>query len=38
VPAFYPPGEGKFHQTGPYVRWKKEGGKWVIAEIAYSTA
>lgn len=36
--TFYPPGKVSLHKTGPYVRWKKEKGKWVIAEIAYSTA
>ena len=36
--TFFPPGEVKPHRTGPYVRWKKEAGRWVIAEIAYSTA
>lgn len=35
--TFYPPGDAELHKTGPYVRWKKEGRKWVIAEIAYST-
>jgi hypothetical protein len=36
--TFYPPDEAELHNTGPYVRWKKEGRKWVIAEIAYNTA
>lgn len=33
---FVPPGEEITSHT--YVRWRKEGGRWVIAEISYATA
>lgn len=37
--TFYPPGDtGPFTKGDSYVRWRKEDGKWVIAEISYNTA